>query len=84
MSRDIDKQRAADFDRLNLKHAPCATCGTPAQAPASMPALVRVTCDGCWEVEHRLRDYLRDGGAKAEQILINALAAAGYQGHITK
>ena len=75
MSRqeDTDRQRAAEFDRLGIKHAPCATCGTPAQGLS--PSL----CDGCWEVEHRLADYLRDGGDKAMQVLVRALTKAGYE-----
>ncbi len=38
---------------------PCGTCGRE----TSMTGTKR--CDACWEVEHRLRDYLRVGGAKA-------------------
>jgi hypothetical protein len=47
---------------------PCKTCGTP----TSM--LSTKLCDGCWEVEHRLRDYLRTDGGR--RVVNEALAAA--------
>lgn len=38
---------------------PCGTCGQPT------PMRGTKRCDGCWEVEHRMRDYLRNEGARA-------------------
>jgi hypothetical protein len=47
---------------------PCETCGIPT------PMTGTKRCDGCWEVEHRLRDYLRTGGAKARAFVEAALS----------
>jgi hypothetical protein len=44
---------------IEAKTIPCKTCGKP----TSM--LGTKLCDPCWEVEHRLRDYLRGEGGKA-------------------
>ena len=44
----------------------CATCG------AAIDGGTR--CAWCWEVEHRLDDYLRRGGHKARAVLAAALA----------
>jgi len=44
----------------------CDTCGRVTQ-------LGSPTCDGCWEVESRLVDYLRGGGANARQRVEEAL-----------
>ena len=41
-----------ECDRLGIKTQPCKTCGALAQA---------TECDGCWEVEMRLADYLQQG-----------------------
>jgi hypothetical protein len=34
---------------------PCGTCGVPTRMTGTK------RCDGCWEVETRLRDYLNTG-----------------------
>jgi hypothetical protein len=44
----------------------CDTCGRLTQ-------LGSPTCDGCWEVESRLVDYLRGGGANARQRIVDAM-----------
>jgi len=44
----------------------CDTCGRVTQ-------LGSPTCDGCWEVESRLVNYLRGGGANARQRVEEAL-----------
>jgi hypothetical protein len=49
---------------------PCETCGQPIQGAGAK------FCDGCWEVEHRLDGYLRDGGEKAQRKLAEALVKA--------
>lgn len=38
---------------------PCGTCGQPTTFAATK------RCNACWEVEARLGDYLRRGGARA-------------------
>jgi hypothetical protein len=60
-----------------VKHLPaeakvmCETCG----APTPMTGTSR--CDGCWELEHRLADYLRRGGANARDFVRDVLYQAG-------
>lgn len=49
----------------------CGTCGRPTDKTGTM------RCDGCWEVEHRLDAYLRDGGDAAVGQLVDALARSG-------
>lgn len=46
---------------------PCETCGTL----TTMTGTKR--CDGCWEVEHQLADYLQRGGKKARAFVEGAL-----------
>lgn len=45
---------------------PCETCG----AQTRMTGTKR--CDGCWEVEHRLADYVRLGGVKAVATILGS------------
>lgn len=45
----------------------CEVCG----ASTFMTGTKR--CDRCWEVEHRLADYLKRGGAKALQFVIEVV-----------
>lgn len=40
---------------------PCETCGTPTHMTGTK------RCDDCWEVERRLGEYLRRGGANARE-----------------
>jgi len=47
--------RAAQLNTLGIRHVPCETCGVPTDKTGTK------RCDGCWEVEHRLAAYLRDG-----------------------
>jgi hypothetical protein len=54
-----------------MEMCPCETCGQPT------PMLGTKRCNGCWEVEHRLRYYLLDGKAKAAANLRRALEEAG-------
>ena len=53
MNEDQRRQRSAGYERLGMKWVPCETCGNPTHST------VTKRCDGCWEVEHRLRDYLK-------------------------
>jgi hypothetical protein len=46
--------------------APCESCGGRAA-----PDCAR--CDNCWEVERRLASFLRSGGERARQFVIEAL-----------
>jgi hypothetical protein len=62
--------RTAELDRLGVKHVPCKTCGFPTDKTGTG------LCDGCWEVEHRLATYLRDGGRVAVSFVARALADA--------
>jgi hypothetical protein len=64
---EAHRMRAAEFDRLGIKHTPCEVCGTPTDTKR---------CGGCWEVEHRIADYLRAGGAKARDFLVAAIGEA--------
>jgi hypothetical protein len=52
---------------------PCATCGRPTNKTTTK------RCDGCWEVEHRLDSYIRDGGDRAIVLLLDALVRAGLK-----
>jgi hypothetical protein len=56
----------------------CAICGRPHpfRPSPNIPANT-VRCDGCWEVEHRLADYLRDGGPAARRFVIGILFGEG-------
>lgn len=46
---------------------PCKTCGEPALGER---------CDACWELEHRLDEYLKRGGIPAWDVVYQALARA--------
>lgn len=48
----------------------CCTCGRPCDKVKTKHPL----CDGCWEVEHRLDAYLRDGGDEASLVVLQALS----------
>ena len=50
---------------------PCETCGRPT------PMLGTKRCDGCWEVESRLLDYIRQGGVPAVAFVYETLGKAG-------
>jgi hypothetical protein len=51
----------------------CETCGCPTDKTGTR------RCDGCWEVEHRIAGYLRDGGLAAHDTLMSAMSRAhGY------
>ena len=63
--------RAMHFSSLSdTELVPCETCGRPTDKTDTK------LCDGCWEVEHRLDGYLRDGAEKAARALIGALERA--------
>ena len=55
--------------------AACGTCGRPTDKTGKNPR-----CYGCWEVEHRLDSYLREGGDAAAAALIDALSLADRDG----
>jgi hypothetical protein len=64
--------RAMQFSALSdAQLAACATCGRPTDKTSTK------RCDGCWEVEHRLDSYLRDGGLAARSVLVSALHKSG-------
>jgi len=63
----LKRRRADELDRLGVAHTPCVTCGIPTEKTGTQ------RCDGCWEVEHRLGDYLRRGGEKAARAIRKAL-----------
>jgi hypothetical protein len=67
---EAHRARAAEFDRLGIKHVPCETCGCPTDKTSTE------RCDGCWEVEHRIGGDLREGGAKARDFLVGAIGEA--------
>lgn len=52
---------------IRVETCPCKTCGK------STPMLGTKLCDGCWEVERRLADYLREGGDNARKFVEDAL-----------
>jgi|GEM_PF-3444111 len=62
--------RATFSDRSDAELVACGTCGRPCDKVGSK----HPRCDGCWEVEHRLDSYLRDGGDAAAAVLIDALS----------
>ena len=73
---DTKRQRAAEFDRLGIKHVPCGVCGLPTMTTAT------ARCDGCLEVEHRLADYLLAGGEAAFRFVnktVRAVRPAHYR-----
>lgn len=47
---------------------PCKTCGTETYQIGTR------LCHLCWEVEHRLADYIRRGGANARRFISTTLA----------
>jgi hypothetical protein len=55
-------------DRPDAELVACETCGRPC-FKSKHPR-----CDGCWEVEHRLDGYLRDGGDAASVVLLQAIS----------
>lgn len=68
----LDRRRmlADHYKTLGMAFVPCETCGDPTDKTGTK------RCDGCWEVEHRLDGYVRDGGDVARGRLAKAL----YQG----
>ena len=70
--RDYRAMRFASLSDAELVH--CGTCGRPTDKTSTG------RCDGCWEVEHRLDGYLRDGGAAAATVLVEALTRASHDG----
>ena len=48
----------------------CSTCARPCDSVGAK----RPLCTGCWEVEHRLDGYLRDGGDEASLVVLQALS----------
>jgi len=47
----------------------CQTCGVQISWSANL-------CGPCWEVEHRLTDYLKRGGSRALLVFAKALSKA--------
>ena len=69
MNEDQRRQRSAGYERLGMKWVPCETCGDPTHMISTK------RCDGCWEVEHRLRDYLKT--TQGQAVVAKALVQAG-------
>ena len=67
--RDYRAMRFSSLSDAELVH--CGTCGRPTDKTSTK------RCDGCWEVEHRLDGYLRDGGVAARGELVLALQRMG-------
>ena len=68
--RGMEALRRLEDLGLDIKHVPCKTCSYPTDKTGTG------LCDGCWEVEHRLAAYLRDGGRVAVSFVARALADA--------
>ena len=68
MNEDQRRQRIAEFECRGMKWVPCETCGDPTH-------ICTKRCDGCWEVEHRLRDYLKT--TQGQAVVAKALVQAG-------
>lgn len=49
---------------------PCETCKRPTTL------LETKRCNGCWEVERRLDEYLRRGGRRAQDFVAKSLTAS--------
>jgi hypothetical protein len=63
--RDYRAMRFGSFRDRDL--VACGTCGRPTEKTGTR------RCDGCWEVEHRVRGYLADGGLAAAAFLVEVL-----------
>ena len=61
------------MDRFGRETVPCSICGEPTANTGTKK------CDGCWEVTHRLADFLRTPGGRAfvRQALADANGEAG-------
>lgn len=70
--RDYRATHFAGFEDAIL--VACRTCKRPTDDTSAK------LCDGCWEVEHRLDGYLRDGGGNAITKLLMALGEADADG----
>ena len=80
--RSNDGENGATSASCNFPHieddelSTCAVCGRPHPFPPSKNIpMENVRCDGCWEVEHRLADYLKDGGEKARRFVVETLGS---------
>jgi hypothetical protein len=62
---------SAAFTRGGGKTVPCETCGTPTLMTGTK------RCDGCWEVEHRLADYIRRSSKSRDFVSSTLLAHFG-------
>lgn len=56
----------------------CETCGHSTMMDSTK------RCDDCWELEHRLADYLRRGGDKARAFVAEKLGEAGWLEEVSK
>ena len=57
------RRRLGAPGEFEMAPVPCETCG----APTLMDGTKR--CDGCWEVERRLKAYLIRGGERAREFI---------------
>lgn len=64
---------AEQLDRMKCPHLPCKYCGMPTSMSTQQ-------CDGCWEVTHRLRGFLR-GGPRAILFAARALYDTVQESH---
>lgn len=67
---DQSKDRYIDGKLVYSEFGFCETCGERRRVANAK------LCDGCWEVEHRLADYLRSGLDNARKFVAEALAKA--------
>jgi hypothetical protein len=58
------------MEGTKMETCSCETCGK------LTPMLGTKRCDACWELEHRLADYLRDGGENARRFVAAAVERA--------
>lgn len=73
VSKDRIQARASELDASRIEHVQCETCGLPT------PMTGTRRCNRCWEIEHRLAGYLRDGGEVALRRIAKEIAAC-YRG----
>lgn len=67
IAREVEKARKLP------ESVPCETCGEQTTFTSTK------RCNYCWEVETRLGDYLRRGGAKAIGVIVEAVISQRFR-----